>query len=405
MIRVRDLPSILQFVDELAGAFDQKELVILGCPPGSIWQPWTQAILDALEEVSRKRDSFLPVVLPDFNGNSDNPEVEWATALGRSEHLSARELLVTLGPESVTVVKVMCADGISEAWRNLLVRIGKAYRTDTQRVGAVLALLMDCGEFPPISPGVGIRVRALWNVVLWEEVRLLVESMVPMNENALVRAWRISVYSAACSSDPDLASLLCRHMPNSLSETTKLVLHATRGRPTATATVNSIVVADQRWEVPPAVVTDWADGRVGGITLDRGTTLNIRLLTAKDANNYIRTNIWREQVAGLLTVVMEMGFSVAKDVTSVVGEKWLGDTAHELRLPDGRVNLEPAEVLERLRSPTKTHVPQALWQTLHLLKDTRNDLAHMRAVDYGRIRELWQRYDQVRELFGVSTAK
>ena len=405
MIRIRDLPSIVQFVDELENAFERRELVILGCPPRSMWQPWTQAILDALEEVSRKRDVVHPVVLPDLDGNSDIPYVEWGAALGQAEHHSAEELLEAVGPETITVIKIKCSAGLSDAWRRLFARIGKIYRTNTQSYGPVLAVLVDCEQFPPISPGVGIRVRALWNTIRWEEVRLMVDSMIPTNENALVRAWRIAVYSGACSSDPDVAAMLCRHIPNSLTETTNLVLDANGKRPTVSATISNVVAADQRWEVPSAVVADWAKGSVGGFTLERGTMLNISLLTEKDAKTYIRTNIWREQVAGLLAVVMEMGFSVARDVTSVVGERWLGDSADDLRLPDGRINLEPAEVLEKLRTPPRTHVPDVLWQTLLLLRNTRNDLAHMRAVDYGRIRELWRRYDQVRVYFGASTAR
>ncbi|MDE2915517.1 MAG: hypothetical protein OXL68_21690 [Paracoccaceae bacterium] len=264
-----------------------------------------------------------------------------------------------------------------------------------------MALLTECEAFPPIDLGVGIRIRALWNAVRWEEVRLLVDSMLPPNENALGRAWRVAVYSAASCSDPKIMSLLCRLMPNSLLETANIVMETIADRPREEGTPSSLFVPDQRWEVPPAAVSGWARGVIGGVTLERGTSLNIAALQEQDARRHILASIWREQVAGLLTIVIEMGFSIAQAVTNEVGRGWLGENPVSLILPDGRINLEPAEVLERLRGPPRTQIPRTLWQTLLLLRDTRNDLAHMRPVDYGRVRELWQKYDQARKYFGV----
>lgn len=364
MLRARDLPSILQFANELSSAFDEQELVVLGCPRHSMWHPWVEAILDALDELSRRRDAFESVRLPQINGNADNPRAEWAKALAQPEHLSVQELLQTFGPHIVMVLTVSCSEGISDSWKALLMHVARVYRTQAKGCGPVLALLTECQEFPPIDPGVGIRVRALWNVVRWEEVRMLVDSMLPSNENALVRSWRVAVYSAASCSDPSAMALLCRVMPNSLTETANTVLKATGSRAMENAIPGNLFVPDQRWEVPPAVVSDWGHGLVGGVTLERGTSLNISSLKEQDARNYIFTAIWREQVAGLLTVIMEMGFSIAQAVTNVAGEQWLGELPNGILSPDGRVNLEPAEVLDKLRGPPKTHVPKSLLQTL-----------------------------------------
>ena len=405
MLRPRDLPSILQFANELASAFDERELVALARPSRSMWHPWVEAIFDALDELSLRRDTFESVRLPHLEGNADNARAEWAKTLAQPDDLSIQELLQTFGPHTVMILTVSCSQGISDSWKTLLMDVVRVYRTQAKGCGPVLALLTECQEFPPIDPGVGIRVRALWNAVRWEEVRLLIDSMLPENENALVRAWRVAVYSAASCSDPSVMALLCRLMPNSLSETANAVIEAKSIRATENEMPGSLFVPDQRWELPPAVVSDWIHGLVGGVTLERGTSLNIRSLKREDARNYIFNAIWREQVAGLLTVVMEMGFSIAQAVTNAVGGQWLGESPIGILSPDGRVNLEPAEVLDKLRGPPKTHVPKTLLQTLQLLRNTRNDLAHMRPVDYGRIRELWQKYDQARQLFGVSRAE
>ena len=402
MLLTRDLPSILQFAEELSSTLDQRELVVLGCPSCANWQPWTESILDALDGLALRRDASQSVRLPTLKGDIDNPRTALGIALGRSEDSTVVELLETYGPETVVVLTVSCSHGISDGWKKLFSHIGRAYRLGTGRGGPVLALLTDCQTFPPIEPGVGIRVRALWNAVRWEEIRLLADSMLPENENALVRAWRIAVYSAASTFDPEMVFMLCQNMPNSLAEAVKMVVERKGSGAKSDIMPRSLFVPDRRWDVPPSVVPDWANGRVNGITLERGASLNIESLKKEEASSYILTAIWREQVAGLLAVIMEMGFSIAQTVTNAVGEQWLRELPNQARSPDGRVNLEPAEILEKLKGPPKTRVPKSLWHTLHLLKDTRNDLAHMRPVNYGRVRELWQRYDQARLLFGTS---
>ena len=394
-----DLPSIRQFAGDLFSVLDEGELVILGCPAGPNCEHWANGILDALEETVHSRDGLPLIRLPCFRGDTDDPEPEVARALGRPDDASVSEFLESFSGETITILTIDCADGISDGWRRLFTQIGKIYKTADSAYVPILTVLIGCRTFPPVDPGVGIRVRALWNVVRWEELRLLVESMLTADENALVRAWRIAVYSATSNSNPDLVSLLCRNMPNSLSETIETTLDRTGCSSTTHATPVMLSVSDQRWDVPPAVVRDWAEGRVAGITLERGASLNIKCMKREDAHAYLLDAISREQIAGLLPVVMEMGFSVAQAVKNAIGDRWLDGSPDVARGPGGRVNLEPAEIIERLQRPSTTYVPEALWQILLLLRKTRNDLAHMDPVDYGRIRELWQMYDRVRHRF------
>ena len=399
-----DLPSIRQFVGELLSVLEEGELVILACPSSPIWRPWIKSILMAFEQTVHRKDGLSLITLPCLQGDIDNPLCEIAETLGCPNDILISGLLAELDGETLTILTVNCGQGISDGWQRLFSQLGNAYRTAAFSRVSMLVVLTECREFPPVEPRVGIRVRALWNVVRWEEFRLLVESMLPINENALVRAWRIAVYSAASSCNPKLASFLCREMPVSLAETIALaVCHAGSFQSERTEPLTKIV-ADRRWEVPPPVVHDWADGRICGISLERGASFNLGCMAQEDAKAYLFGAIWKEQIAGLLPVVMEMGFLVTRAITNTIGDKWLDGMDDAVVGPDGRVFAEPAEVIDGLKKLPKSAVPETILRTLYLLKSTRNDLAHMRPVDLGRIRELWQRYDLVHQRFGRETA-
>ena len=361
-----------------------------------------EAILEALEDIARKRDDLPPVRSPELSGDIDIPGPSVASALGFPRPASVGELLERLDGETITVLRINCRNGISEGWKLFLAELCKATRTtDTERrLGPVLAILTECREFPPIRAGVGVRVRALWNVARWEECRLLVESMLDIKENALFRAWRIAVYCAVSNQNPTLISLLCRNRPNSLNETIEMALDQVGGGKIAPAGTPMLFLPEHRWEIPSHVVCDWAEGRISGSTLERGSTLNIEFMEREDARKYMFDKIWIEQVAGLLPLIMEIGFSSAQAAMNVAGSARFGELDEDQYRMDGRVILEPTEIIRRLEGPPKTRVPNTLWQTLLLLNKTRNDLAHMRAVELGRIRQLWQNYDGVRRRYG-----
>ena len=157
-------------------------------------------------------------------------------------------------------------------------------------------------------------------------------------------------------------------------------------------------VADQRWNVPSAVVQQWSKGQIAGSTLERGVSFNTEYMKRADAHAYLLHAIWREQVAGLLPVVMEVGFSVNHAVKHEIGPCFLEGLPQEVR-PGGQLYLEPREVIQRIEERADWWVPNTIWKMLKLLRDARNDLAHLRPVDQGLIRDLWQQYDIVRRKF------
>ena len=373
----------------------------MSSPATRVGKRWTQAVLEAFDNIVRQMGDTAPTKLMSLQGDCATPLSALAATPDLAGVNSVVELLQCSGREPVVILTLSCNKGLSLGWRTLFLEIARKYRTIGMEVRQrpILAVLLGCSESPPIDARVGIRVRELWNVFRWEEFRLLVESGLDPQENALVRAWRIAVYSASANGDPDMVSSLCRERPNSLRETVDYCLDALRCSNIATDTkLSPPFVVDQRWNVPLAVVPQWSEGLIAGSTLERGVSFNTEYMERADACAYLLHTIWREQVAGLLPVVMEVGFSVNQAVTHEIGPCFLEGLPQEVR-PGGQLYLEPGEVIQRIGERIDWRVPNTIWKMLKLLRDTRNDLAHLRPIDQGLIRDLWQQYDIVRRKF------
>ena len=396
-----DLPGVRRLATEFWESLEEGELTIASSPATCSSKVWLNVVLDAFSNVAAQMGDSAPMRLKPLTGECVEPTPPFALALGFSETTSVSELMECFGREPVCILTVNCNQGLSVGWKTLFSDIARVYRTAgvDVRQRRILAILVGCTEFPPVGMEVGIKVRALWNAVRWEEFRLLAESMLASSENALVRAWRIAVYSASSNGSPDVAALLCREMPNSLSAAVERSLDALGHGVNTSLELAGLFVADQRWSVPPSAVRPWARGHIAGISLERGVHFNLKHMARAAADAYLRRAIWREQVSGLLPVVMEMGFSVNQTVTRAIGDGWLEGFSKEVLGVEGQVYLEPGEVIDRIKECGGVQVPQTLWRMLKLLRKSRNDLAHMRPIDYGRVRDLWQGYDHVRRRF------
>lgn len=404
MLDSSELPSVRRFALELWEATEEGVLAVLACPSSACGSRWVDAVLDAFGRISAERGDPSPVRLDHVPSESDDPVKALALGLDLEGEPSVAGLLESFGREPVCILVLNCQDRLSAAWRRLIAdfaRQARALGVET-RLRPFLIVVTGCVEYPPVDFAVGIKVRAIWNAVRWEEVRLLVESGLATNENSLARTWRLSVYCATSNGDPEVAAMLCRELPNSIAESVELGL-ASRTCGKQVRLEQAIpLVADQRWDAPVAAVSQWAAGRLIGSTLERGPCYNLEHLQEGAARVYLLMAIWREQIAGLLPVLMEMGFSLNAAVTNVIGEGWMDGVPAEQRGPGGQVSLEPSEIVERIKTRSSGRVPDSLWNLLQLLRVTRNDLAHMRSVEYGRIRELWHGYDMVRKRFESS---
>lgn len=406
MLRPPGLPGVRQFAADLWEGIDLGELSVVGSPYSGPCAKWLEISLEALNDICRERGDAVPVRVAPLDGLKSCPLRSLGEPLQLGPNPSVDALLESFGREPAVVVSIHCSKGLSNAWSALLAdlrRRVKQAQEDRQR--PYIFVLVGHTGFPPFEAGVGVRVRSMFNMVRWEEMRLLAGATLSDSENPLVRAWRVCVYSAVSGADPDLLEQLCLEAPNSLKEAMAVTLdYRTDDEVDAPAVFEPFLV-EHRWQVPASLRAGWAAGHVHGATLERGIGINVTSVDERSACDHLRAAIWREQVSGLLPTLMEMGFDIATVVLSRPSDGASDQVAIQSRGPGGRVLLEPAVLMDLIRSHAGHRVARPIWEFLSLLRRTRNDLAHMSPVEYARVRDLWHGYDLARRHFSMSGAE
>ena len=308
MLQAYHLPSIRRFASDIWEVLEQRELVVISSPRAHSYTLWCSAIVAALEDVAREKYDPKPIILSPLSGDETRPLSALSVALELPSEADIMELLECFGRSPICVITIVCIGSLSQGWKRLFSDISRNYRASQEmRQRPVLAIVVGCNDYPPIDADIGIRVRALWNVIRWEETRLLIESRLRSNENSFLRAWRIAVYCATSNADIDVVSRLCTESPNSLADAIECSLDALECGCGQNASIEIPFLPDQRWSVPAAVVSSWISGRILGSSLERGTSLSVKHISPQQAQVYLYHAVWREQVSGLLPIVMEMG--------------------------------------------------------------------------------------------------
>ena len=302
-----ELPGFRGLASEVLTALGEGSLVSVSVPLGSIGRRWLAWLMEAIHHRTRERGEPVATVTPALLGSLTEPLAELAAldSLGRVRNLD--DLLEYHPDEGTLVLMIECEHTLGQQWKTLLETIRRAYLGvgSQRRLRPVLAIITGSHEYPPIAHDVGTRVFALWNTVRWEELRLLADAVLPRGENALTRAWRVATYAGAANGDPEILVRLCRESPGPLDQVVALALDGTDARTEVGQWVRTTL--DQRWEVPPAAVEPWTTGEVFGETIERGPVRTTGGMAAKTANRYLLAAIWREQLTGLLPVVVELG--------------------------------------------------------------------------------------------------
>ena len=375
-------------------------MVSLSVPCGSTGRRWLVWLMEAIRHQTREHGEPLPLEVPTLSGSLTDPLAELAafSCIGRLQNLD--DLLEYYPDEGALVLMIECEQTLSRQWKNFFDAIRRLCRGagSQSRLRPVLAVIIGSREYPPITRDVGTRLFALWNTVRWEELRLYANDMLPRGENALTRAWRVATYAGAANGDPDILVRLCRKSPDPLDEVVALALDSAETRVEVGRWARTI--PDQRWDVPPAAVGSWAAGDVFGDTIERGPVRATGGMGTRIGNRYLHAAIWREQLTGLFPVVVELGFNATAAVTSTMGTSWLQAIPSKRKVSDSDFRLEPREIMDIFSTGRFGRVPQSIWSFLDLLRQTRNDLAHMSPVELQRMRRIWQGYDLICKRFG-----
>ena len=395
------LPGVRGLASEVLAELREGSLVAVSFPKGEAGERWLGWFLEAFRGRIRESGEPTPVELPPFGSSLADPFSEIAAADGMGQIGNLECLLEYFPDDGALVLVVECEGGLGTGWKAFFNSVRRAFRsTGHVRLRPVLALIIGSDEYPPIEIDVGSRVFALWNMLRWEEIRLLALDALPHEENSLVRAWRTATYAGAANGDPELLLRLCRESPDRLDQVIERALPDSNGIGGLDLTTGSI--PDLRWSVPPGCVEPWSAGELIGYTIDRGTLRTVAGMARKTADRYVRAAIWREQLSGLFPVVVELGFSISPAITSVMGGDWLREIPAVRKISDDDVRLEPKEVMDIFDTGRHRKLPTSIWNLLKLLRWTRNDLAHMTPIELQRMRQIWQGYDVVCKRFELS---
>ena len=393
------LPGVRGLVSEVLAELQDGSLVAVSVPTGDTGRRWLGWFREALRDRARECGEPVPVELPPFSASLADPFSKIAAADGMGQVDNLEDLLEYYPDDGTLVLVIECETVLGTNWKAFFDSVRRAFRSaGHRRLRPMLVLIIGSDEYPPIENDVGSRVFALWNMLRWEEVRLLALDVLPHEENSLVRAWRTATYAGAANGDPELLLRLCRECPDRLDQVVECALPDADGFGEFELDMGSI--PDQRWNVPLGCVGPWSLGEIIGHTIDRGTLRTITSMAREAADRYVRTAIWREQLSGLFPVVAEFGFGVTSTITSVMGRDWLRDIPADRKISNDDVRLEPKEVMDIFATGRYRRLPTSIWNFLNLLRSTRNDLAHMSPVELQRMKQIWQGHDVIGRRFG-----
>ena len=394
-----ELPGIRRLASEVLAGLREGSLVSVSVPCGPIGRRWLAWFMEAIRYQIREHGERLPIEGPILPGWIKDPLAELTAAVGGSQPRSLDELLEYYPDDGALVVVVECEQSLGRQWKNFFDAVRRACRAAGSRMlRPVLAVIVGPREFPPITHDVGSKVFALWNTVRWEELRLLADAVLPQDENALVRAWRMATYAGAANGDPEVLIRLCRESPDQLDQVVALGFDETDSKTEFDLTIRTM--PERRWSVPQVVIEPWVVGDLLGYTVERGLIQTTSGMGKETGSRYLRAAIWREQLTGLFPVTVELGFNASVAITSAMGTRWQQAIPADRKVSDEDFRLEPKEIMEIFATGRYGKVPQSIWGFLDLLRRTRNDLAHMSPVDLYRMRQIWQGHDLINKRFG-----
>ena len=255
------LPGVRGLVSEVLAELREGSLVAVSVPSGGTGRRWLGWFRESLRERTRECGEPVPIELPPFPGSLPDPFAVIAAANGVGQVRDLDDLLEYFPDEGALVLEVECGPSLGAEWKRFFDTVRRAFRgAGSRRLRPVLALIVGSDEYPPIANDVGSRVFALWNMLRWEELRLLAVDVLPQDENALIRAWRIATYAGAANGDPEMLLRLCRECPDRLHQVIDVALSDANSRGELELDVGP--VPDQRWHVPPGCLWALVRGRI-----------------------------------------------------------------------------------------------------------------------------------------------
>ena len=158
MLAPSGLPGIRGLVSEVLTELREGSLVAVSVPSGTTGGRWLDWFRTSLSERTRECGEPTPIELPPFPGSLTDPFSAIAAANSVGEIRKFEDLLAYLPDEGLLVLTVECEPSLHAEWKRFFDSIRRAFRSaGSRRLRPVLALIVGCNEYPPITNDVGSR--------------------------------------------------------------------------------------------------------------------------------------------------------------------------------------------------------------------------------------------------------
>jgi len=397
MLNIEDLPSLKNIAEVILSEGSSGQLIIFCIPTENIWSKWKEYLLNALKARLNERGQKQFWETHAADRNSSDPQQNIAEFSGLTNDACLDEIFTSYGSESPIIIELLCRGRIKDPWKKFIDNTARHFRiSDSRNANRIICIfLVSPSSYPPIKIDAGVRCYGFWNPLRWEETRLLVTDNFSDKENVMSRAWRVSTYTGAANSDPELITQLSINSPRSLSDVKKEVLSFRKKNdaPTTTEMVNRFH-DEKRWNIPAGLTPKWLSGEIIGSTLDRGALIPWQKISEHDFDNVFSRTIWREQVAGLFPLLMEITYFTSEIITRIMGKKW----RNYLKSEDSMLaETEPGVILSIFKENKMDLgcLPNRTNKLLHQLRVVRNKLAHLEPVDLRDVNQIWTLFEKI----------
>jgi hypothetical protein len=395
MLNIEDLPSLKNIAKMILSEGSAGQLIIFCIPTENIWIEWKELLITALNNRLNEKNQKQIWGLHTADRNSNTPKEDLANFLSLGNYAGLDEILASSGTDSPIAIELLCKGNLKKPWQDFINKVARFFRIsdsfNTNRVICIFAISPSL--YPPIQVDAGMRCYGFWNPLRWEELRLIVADSFSENENVMSRAWRISTFTGAANSDPNLVNLLSRKSPRSLSDVKKEILSSRKDNDHIdnNASIENKFYEEKNWDVPSGLTKKWLSGDIIGSTLDRGSVIPWQNISYDNFDNIFSRIVWREQVAGLYPLLMEITYFTSEIITKIKGEKWKIYLNSDDNIGS---ETEPGVILSIFEEHNLGRLPDKIFKLLHKLRIVRNKLAHLKPVDLKDVNQIWNLFDK-----------
>lgn len=393
-MRTRHFYGLLHTASDIIGELNAGKSTVIQFPGLPEQIRWKNQILGACESVLllENEPSSFELINVDETGLTPT---ELMNEFGVSAEPILERFLTEFGREPLAIAFSKPLHELPE-WSKWLVDITRFQKTlSGDDYGRFLIFFTVGIGLPEEVTWTDLGCFQFWNPVRWEDMRLAARHWLGAPHSDAESTWMIATYTGASNLDPDLLAELCDRQPRTLRDVVEYVTSRIESDPESQPANESQMELSERsaWKLPANLIDDWSNCGLFGQTTERGSRRDLSSVSSQERERKLYYQIWQEQAAGLLPLIVELSVSANRLLDSWLPAGWRStlaesaDTnAHETYF------VETALLVQFIESLPNVHLAEMPYRLLKQLRHLRNRLAHLQAVELSALQRLWDLY-------------